>query len=97
MSAYGKFLKNLLTKKRKYIEKYTIEVQGNYNTIIQKTFPLKFKDPGSFMIPCTIENLAIAKALIDLGASISLMPLSMLKKIEGLKVKPTRMNLQLTD
>ncbi|XP_014499594.1 uncharacterized protein LOC106760700 [Vigna radiata var. radiata] len=85
-------MKELLTKKRKYIEAETIEVQGNCSAIIQKLLPPKFKDPGSFTIPCTIGKLAI-----DLGASINLMPLSMFKKIGELELKPTRMTLQLAD
>jgi len=39
----------------------------------------------------------MGKALVDLGASINLMPLSMLKKIGGLEAKPTRMTLQLAN
>ncbi|KAG2381148.1 uncharacterized protein HKW66_Vig0254650 [Vigna angularis] len=95
--AYSRFMKDLLTKKKKYIEAETIEVQGNCSAIIQKLLPPKFKDPGSFTIPCTIGNLAIGKALIDLGASINLMPLSMFRKIGELDLKPTRMTLQLAD
>ncbi|XP_017411758.1 uncharacterized protein LOC128195846 [Vigna angularis] len=64
---------------------------------MQKTLPPKFKDPGSFITACTIGNHDIGKALVDLGASINLMSLSMLKKICGLEVKPTRMILQLED
>ncbi|XP_017420343.1 uncharacterized protein LOC108330370 [Vigna angularis] len=95
MPSYAKFLKELLTKKRKYIEEETIEVQGNCSAIIQKLLPPKLKDPGSFTIPCTIGNISVGKAIIDLGASINLMPLSMFEKVEGLELKPTRMTLQL--
>jgi len=56
--------------------------------------PPKFKYPSGFTIPCKI---GIGKALIDLGDSINLMPLSMLKRIKGIKVKRTRMTLQLVD
>ncbi|XP_017434529.2 uncharacterized protein LOC108341344 [Vigna angularis] len=97
MPSYAKFLKELLRKKRKYIEEETIEVQGNWSAIIQKFLPSKFKDPGSFIIPCTIGNISVGKALIDLGANINLMSLSMFEKIEGLELKPTRMTLQLAD
>ena len=90
-------MKEFLGKKKKYIEEETIEVQGNCSAIILKNLPPKFKDPGSFTIPCTIGNQDIGKALVDLGASINLMPLSMLKKISGLEAKPTRMTLQLAD
>ncbi|XP_047181166.1 uncharacterized protein LOC124847666 [Vigna umbellata] len=42
-------------------------------------------------------ELKVGRALIDLGASINLMSLSMFKRIEGLELKPTRMALQLAD
>ena len=42
-------------------------------------------------------NLYVGKALLDLGASINLIPLSMLKKIGEIDVRPTRMTLQLAD
>ncbi|XP_017412991.2 uncharacterized protein LOC108324561 [Vigna angularis] len=95
--AYAKHMKQMLNKKKKYLDEETIELQGNCSDIMQKTLPPKFKDPGSFIIPCTIGNHDIGKTLIDLGASINLMPLSMLEKIGGLEVKPTRMMLQLAD
>ncbi|KAG2390576.1 uncharacterized protein HKW66_Vig0220180 [Vigna angularis] len=94
--AYAKYMNQILSKK-KYLDEETIEVQGNCSAIMQKTLPPKFKDPGSFTIPCTIGNHEIGRALVDLGASINLIPLSMLKKIGGLEVKPTRMMLQLAD
>ncbi|XP_047158324.1 uncharacterized protein LOC124828970, partial [Vigna umbellata] len=97
MSSYAKFLKELLTKKRKYIKEETIEVQGNDSAIIQKLLPPKLKDLGSFTIPCTVGNISVGRELIDLGASINLMSLSMFKKIEGLELKPTQMTLQLTN
>ncbi|XP_014515649.1 uncharacterized protein LOC106773474 [Vigna radiata var. radiata] len=97
MPSNAKFFKALLMKKRNYIEKETIKVQENCSAIIQKMLPPKLQDPGSFTIPCTIGDLEVGRAMIDLGASINLMPLSMFKRIEGLELKPTRMTLQLTD
>ena len=95
--SYAKFLKELITKKRKYLEEETIEVQGNCSVVLQRSLPPKLQDPGSFTIPCTIGELDVGKALIDLGASINLMPLSMFKKIRGVEIRPTRMVLQLAD
>ncbi|XP_047179301.1 uncharacterized protein LOC124846130, partial [Vigna umbellata] len=94
--AYAKHMKQFL-KEKKYIDKEKIEVQGNCSAILQKTLPPKFKDPGSFIIPCTIGNHDIGKALVDLGASINLMSLFILKKIGGLEVKPTKAILQMVD
>jgi len=96
MPTYAKFMKELLTKKRRFSEE-TVELEAGCSAIIQKSLPQKSKDPGSFTIPVTIGTLPVGKALLDLGASINLMPLSMLKRIGDLEVRPTRMTLQLAD
>ncbi|XP_006590030.1 uncharacterized protein LOC114371458 [Glycine soja] len=96
MPLYSKFMKDILTKKGKYIDNENIVVGGNYSAIIQRKLPKKFKDPGSVTIPCTIGKEAVNKALIDLGASINL-PMSMCKRIENLKIDPSKMTLQLAD
>ncbi|GJX00359.1 mitochondrial proton/calcium exchanger protein-like protein isoform X1 [Tanacetum coccineum] len=43
---------------------------------IDKSIPRKEKDPGSFTLPCYINNVCFNNALADLGASVSVMPLS---------------------
>jgi len=70
-------MKELLTKKRKFSEE-TVELEAGCSSIIQKSLPQKSKDPGSFTILVTIGILPVDKALLDLGASINLMPLSTL-------------------
>nr|GEY93017.1 hypothetical protein [Tanacetum cinerariifolium] len=42
---------------------------------IDKSIPRKEKDPGSFTLPCYINNVCFNNALAELGASISVMPL----------------------
>ena len=54
MSLYSKFLKDLLTKKGKYIHSDNIVVKGNCSVVIQRTPPPKYKDPGSVTIPYSI-------------------------------------------
>ncbi|KHN39010.1 hypothetical protein glysoja_017304, partial [Glycine soja] len=97
MPLYSKFLKDLLTKKGKYIHSDNIMVEGNCSVVIQRILPPKYKDPGSVTIPCSIGAVSVGKALIDLGASINLMYLSMCRRIEELEIMPTRMTLQLTN
>ncbi|XP_016168606.1 uncharacterized protein LOC107611165 [Arachis ipaensis] len=97
MPLYVKFLKELITKKRSWQEKETVLLTQEYSAIIQKGLPPKLKDPGSFLIPCTIGNMAIDKSHCDLGASINLMPLAMMKKLMIEEVKPTRISPQLAD
>ncbi|GJX61776.1 mitochondrial proton/calcium exchanger protein-like protein isoform X1 [Tanacetum coccineum] len=43
---------------------------------INKSIPRKEKDPGSFTLPCFIYNVCFNNALADLGARVSVMPLS---------------------
>ncbi|XP_009594902.1 uncharacterized protein [Nicotiana tomentosiformis] len=63
-----------------------------------KTYSIEaIRDPGSFIIPCTIGSYAFAKALCDLGARINRMPLAIYKKLGIGRVKPTSMLLQLAD
>ncbi|XP_016168491.1 uncharacterized protein LOC107611038 [Arachis ipaensis] len=67
------------------------------SAIIQREFPRKRKDPGSFHIPWTIGNLIIERAFCDIGASINLMPLSLMKKLQIHELKHTQMALQMAD
>ncbi|XP_006593260.1 uncharacterized protein [Glycine max] len=97
MSLYSKFLKDLLAKKGKYIHSDNIVVEGNCSVVIQRFLPPKYKDPGSVTIPCSIGAVSVGKMLINLGASINLMPLSMCRRIGELEILPTRMTLQLAD
>ncbi|CAJ2633895.1 unnamed protein product [Trifolium pratense] len=97
MPSYAKFLKELLTKKRKPLDDEMVSMTEECSAIIQRKLPQKKKDPGSFTIPCSIGDLTIGKALCDLGASVNLMPLSMMKKIPGAVAKPTKMSLSLAD
>jgi len=97
MPLYSKFLKDMLTRKHKYIHQENIIVEGNCSTVIQKILPPKHKDPGSVTIPCSIREVTVGKTLIDLGASINLMPLSMCRRLGELEIMPTKMTLQLAD
>ncbi|XP_006598447.1 uncharacterized protein [Glycine max] len=72
-------------------------MEGNCSAVIQHILPPKHKDPGSITIPCSIGEVSVGKALIDLGASINLMPLSMCRRLGELEIMPTRMTLQLAD
>ncbi|MCH97349.1 hypothetical protein A2U01_0018343, partial [Trifolium medium] len=97
MPEYKKFMKELLARKRRSLEDETVNLNEECSAILQRKLPQKQKDPGSFTIPCSIGNLHVGKALCDLGASINVMPLSMMKRIPGAVAKPTRMQLSLAD
>ena len=58
---------------------------------------MKMKDPVSFTIPCIIGNYEFGRALCDSGASINLMPLSVVKRLVLVELTPTAMTLQMAD
>ncbi|XP_050893406.1 uncharacterized protein LOC127100313, partial [Lathyrus oleraceus] len=74
----------------------TVTLPAECSAIIQN-MPPKLKDPGSFSIPCHIGKFVIDKALCDLGAGISVMPLSICKRLEMGELRPTKMSVQLAD
>jgi len=68
-------------------------VEGNCSAVIQRILPPKHKDPGSVTVLCAIGEVSVGKALIDLGASINLMSLSMCRRLGDLEIMSTRMTL----
>ncbi|GJV34477.1 reverse transcriptase domain-containing protein, partial [Tanacetum coccineum] len=97
MPKYAKFLKGLLTNKAILEEAYKIIMNKRCTAILLNKLPSKEKDPGSFSIPCDIGQLHIDNALADLGASVSLMPYTMYKKLGLGEQKANRMSLELAD
>ncbi|KAL4391174.1 hypothetical protein AHAS_Ahas03G0218700 [Arachis hypogaea] len=89
MSLYAKFLKELMTKKRSWRNDETVVLTEECSAIIQHKLPQKLKDPGSFQISCILGEIIVKKALCDLGASINLMSLTMMKRMKIEEAKPT--------
>ncbi|XP_050895129.1 uncharacterized protein LOC127101723 [Lathyrus oleraceus] len=94
---YAKFLKEVLSNKKKLEDEEIVMLTTKCSAIIQNSMPPKLKDPGSFSIPCVIEKFIIDKASCDLGASVSLMLLSTCEKLNLGELRPTKMSLQLDD
>ena len=95
--AYAKFLKDLCTIKRGLgIEKKAFLTE-HVSALIQSKYPVKYKDPGSPTIPVNIGGNCINKALLDLGASVNLMPHSVYKQLGLGELKPTTITLSLAD
>ena len=97
MPSYVKFMKDILSQKRRLADFETVNLTEECSAILQRKLPQKLKDPGSFTIPCTIGNAIFERALCDLGASINLMPLSIFKRLGLGEARPTTITLQLAD
>ncbi|XP_060960810.1 uncharacterized protein LOC115719782 [Cannabis sativa] len=97
MPNYVKFLKDILTKKRRLGELETVALTEGCSAMLKSKIPHKLKDPGSFTIPISIGGWDVGRALCDLGASINLMPMSIFKKLGIGEARPTTVTLQLAD
>ena len=89
MPSYAKFMKDILSRKRRLGDYETVALTEECSAIIQRKLPPKLKDPGSFTVPCTIGEHYIGKALCDLGASVNLMPFSIYRKLQIGEAMPT--------
>ena len=58
---------------------------------------MKYKDPGSPTISVNIGGTCIDKALLDLGASVNLLPYSVYNQLGLVELKPTNITLSLSD
>ncbi|RYR19616.1 hypothetical protein Ahy_B03g064457 [Arachis hypogaea] len=97
MPSYIKYMKELLTRKSSLKGGQTIVMNKECSALIQLELPTKRKDPGSFHIPCAIGEIMFDKVLCDLGASINLMPLSLMKKLQINELMPTDVVIRLAD
>uniref|UniRef100_A0A1S3X277 Aspartic peptidase DDI1-type domain-containing protein n=1 Tax=Nicotiana tabacum TaxID=4097 RepID=A0A1S3X277_TOBAC len=97
MPGYAKMMKDLMSRKVDFQDLATVTLTQTCSAVVTRPVAEKLSDPGSFTIPCTIGNFAFAKALCDLGASISLMPLVIYKRLGIRRARPTSMFLQLAD
>ena len=79
MLSYVKFMKYILSKKRRFLDFEIVNLIEEFSAILQRKLQQKLKDPGSFTILCTIRNSIFERALCDLGGSINLMPLSIFR------------------
>ncbi|RDX69798.1 hypothetical protein CR513_51032, partial [Mucuna pruriens] len=60
-------------------------------------FAVGCRDPKIFSIPCTIGDCTFANDMLDLEASINVMPTSIYKSLNFGDLKPTRMTIQLAN
>ena len=97
MPSYMKFMKEILSKKRRLSDFETVSLIEECSAILQRKLPQKPKDPGGFTILCTIGNSIFGKALCDLGASINLMQVSIFRRLGLGEARPTTVTLQWVD
>ncbi|XP_016206326.1 uncharacterized protein LOC107646672 [Arachis ipaensis] len=90
-------LKSIIADKKALRGDKTMVLTKECSTLVQKKLPQKLLDPGSFLIHYTIGTITFEKALCDLGSSINLMPLSVMRKLGIQEVQPTMISLEMAD
>jgi hypothetical protein len=91
----AKVLKDLCTTKRK--SQNNVVLTEQVSSILQTEIPAKCKDPGCPTIPIAIEGQTFDKALLDLGASVNLLPYSAFFRLGLRNLRETPVTLQLAD
>ncbi|CAN6573203.1 unnamed protein product [Malus baccata var. baccata] len=77
--------------------KEVVKVSENVSAVLQRKLPPKCKDPGSFTIPCVIGNTKFEHTMLDLGASINVMPYSIYASMNLGELKNDGVIIQLAD
>ncbi|CAL8992774.1 unnamed protein product [Prunus brigantina] len=95
--SYAKFLKDICTNKRRFEEHEQVMLLKNTSVVLQRKLPPKLLDPRSFTILCTIGKIKFDKALLDLGASVNLMPYSVYEQLGLGELKYVSISLQVAD
>src|SRR6266511_2772565 len=95
MCPYAKYMKDIVTNKRKIPEAKISTMLANYT--FKGGIPKKLGDLGIPTIPCSIKRNYVKTALCDLGAGVSVMPFSLYKRLDLNKLTPTEISLQMAD
>ncbi|KAG7594089.1 Retrotransposon gag domain [Arabidopsis thaliana x Arabidopsis arenosa] len=92
-----KYLKDMIMERIQEVQGMVV-LSHECSAIIQKKIiPKKLGDPGSFTLPCSLGPLFFNKCLCDLGASVSLMPLSVARRLGFNRYKSCQIQLILAD
>ncbi|KAL5821498.1 hypothetical protein ACOSQ3_023380 [Xanthoceras sorbifolium] len=97
MPAYVKFFRELNKRKKQYGSNERVMISETVSAVLQHKLPPKLKDPGSFNIDITVGNVKKKISMLDLGASINLMPYSVYMQLGLNELKPTSMSLLLAN
>src|SRR4051812_17088077 len=97
MPLYKKFMKEVISKKRPVGVDPEVVTEKCDRVSPERRIPTKKKDPGAVAIPCTINDRSFKKVLIDSGFSVSLMPLSIFKKLDIGKISESETKLKFAD
>nr|GEZ71623.1 reverse transcriptase domain-containing protein [Tanacetum cinerariifolium] len=97
MPKFASTIKALIGNKEKLSEMARTPMNEHCSAVILNKLLRKHGDPGKFLIPCEFPGMDECLALVYLGASINLMPLSVWEGLSLSELTPTYMTLELAD
>ena len=86
-----------MPKKRKINVLKKVFLATNISELLSGPIPVKYKDPSYPTIACTTGQAEISRALLELGASIKLLPFLVYQHLRLGEHSPTRVTIQLAD
>jgi hypothetical protein len=95
MLPYSKYMKDIVTNKRKIPSEEISTLLANYS--FDGKVLKKLGDPGIPTIPCSIKNNYVRTTSCDLGAGVSVMPFSLYKRLDLEKLISTDISFQMAD
>ena len=87
--AYAKFLKELCTQERELKVPKKIVLSEDVSVVLLNQLSQKMKDPRVSLISCVLGGVTFDKALLDLGASVNLLPTTLYQQFQIGELKPT--------
>nr|GEV60388.1 reverse transcriptase domain-containing protein [Tanacetum cinerariifolium] len=97
MPKFGPTIKTLLTSKDKLYELARNALNEHCSAVLLKKLLEKLGDPSKFLISCDFPGMDKCLALVDLGARINLMPLSVWNRLSVPELSPMCMTLEHAD
>ncbi|CAA7038870.1 unnamed protein product [Microthlaspi erraticum] len=94
---YQKFLKDAVQQRTREAQGMVVLTRECSAIIQRKVISDKKEDLGSFTLPCMLGPLSFKNSLCDLGSSVSLMPLSVAKRLGYHKYQACGISLVLAD
>ena len=92
--SYAKFLKGICTPHR---SPKRIQLSEMVSSIMMNSLPVKMRDPGAPMITSEIGGMSFTRSLLDTGASINILPITVFDRHHVGKLQPFLVELCLAD
>ena len=97
MPAYARYLKELCTIKRNHVSSRNAFKVDHIDSVFLVEGVVKYKDPGKPTVLINLGGEFKIRSLLDLGASVNIMPTYLHKRMGLQPCEPTSVSLQLAD